>query len=62
MDKFELGSVVRLNSGSPLMTVEYFREGGEVVDVAWLHEGKIQRGWFKPECLTPTDAEGWSPQ
>lgn len=49
-DGFAVGDLVKLKSGGPLMTVE---EGGESIGCTWFEGDKLQKGSFKPNCLTP---------
>ena len=52
--KVELGSVVTLKSGGPLMTVE---ELGEHADArrAWFVDLAVQREWFALAALQPQE-------
>ena len=54
--KVELGSVVTLKSGGPLMTVE---ELGEHADAhcAWFVDLAVHREWFALVALQPQDPQ-----
>jgi uncharacterized protein YodC (DUF2158 family) len=49
MDKFEIGDLVVLTSGSMRMAVE--GTDGDRVAVVWCHEGEIGRDAFDPRLL-----------
>lgn len=54
-ETFKIGETVKLNSGSPLLTVDGTRPDG-VVDVIWFLDGVAQRDSFLPAELTRAKA------
>jgi uncharacterized protein YodC (DUF2158 family) len=48
---FEVGSLVRLLSGSPMMVVEIKLNSYGKAGCAWMVDGKVHRDSFYPECL-----------
>ncbi len=49
---FEIGTVVRLRSGSPAMTVVNPFGAEEKIETCWFHDGELRRGLFLAETLT----------
>ena len=49
MNDLQIGSVVTLKSGGPLMTVEKIDKGK--AECIWLHDGKVCRLRVPLECL-----------
>lgn len=56
MSRFEVGSVVRLNSGGPLLTVmstkTYYGIEGPQVEVSWITVDGKKSALFPEVCLT----------
>ncbi len=47
-DLFEVGDVVQLRSGGPLMTVEHV---SSTVQTRWFHNGELANGVFVKDAL-----------
>lgn len=58
--KFKQGDLVKLKSGSPVMTVsQYFHEGDpayEAILCKWFENAKLNKGYFKEEMLLLDDS------
>jgi uncharacterized protein YodC (DUF2158 family) len=52
MSDFPAGSVVRLKSGGPLMTVGTHRSGSSTVPVYWFADDRQQTADIPTDCLT----------
>ena len=51
-NKFEIGDVVHLNSGSPDMTVESVFSATSSIQTCWFNEvGEKRTAIFHPDCL-----------
>lgn len=48
---FKEGSIVALNSGGPLMTIELFDDGGEIVRTVWFVNADLHRDGFLRDQL-----------
>jgi len=58
--EIEIGTVVRLRSGGPAMTItgkDKTASDKDLVNVAWFESGRIEGGRFPPEALDVVDAD-----
>lgn len=58
---FQVGDVVKFNSGGPDMTVVQLNYKGDVIDsyaIHWFQNGVLLTGRYKAECLTPVRRAG----
>lgn len=51
MEKFEIGKIVQLKSGGPLMTIEGIRELDKIVECIWFDGSHVVRAIFHYETL-----------
>lgn len=49
MNEFNLGNIVRLKSGGPLMTVIFLE--GNLVNCTWFLDSVLTDAWFPSEAL-----------
>lgn len=50
-DGFEIGDLVQLLSGGPVMTVHSIHELGGMVGTTWFSGRKLERATFNPDTL-----------
>lgn len=53
---FKVGDTVRLKSGGPLMTIEFFSEDGDAFCV-WFSKDEDKRNGFPPQTLKSDDGK-----
>lgn len=54
--RLRVGDIVRLNSGSPRLTVEALKDYGRV-EVSWFNNGDIERTTLAVECVRADRSE-----
>lgn len=54
MSKFKIGDTVKLNSGSPLLTIIKIDLHNKV-QVVWLHNDKAMTETIHEDCFTPVN-------
>jgi uncharacterized protein YodC (DUF2158 family) len=55
INKFNIGDTVRLNSGSPKLTVREFVNEAKDVKCSWFNVGQVSTSIFPMECLRKDD-------
>lgn len=55
--EFEIGAIVKLNAGGPIMSVKSYRPSNEIYTCQWFAGKKLEQGEFKEDGLTRVELE-----